>query len=537
MSTTSEAHILVTIPNATLSSTSSSGTLLTGQLALEYVTFDLPPTVAAATQDVLLVLVLRTPNNVVAFEAPLDPARALTVSSVAQPPPSSRNSNSGSGARWRYVFHATQDDTEFTVELPLEQPNADADDVELFHSVLVGYVADLRVDGELQPQSPPARLVEEGASAAAAEDDDDLRGRFVLMNEGDGEIVGTLDRSVRVREDPSLVEKGRERDPVVVELPEGADTLDDGLLDEEVLVRTIPPEDRDWMVKGAVFVWYVLFSPCHSTLSLTVRGFSHAISGTTTLLTSAMATASNLYIARSTPSTSTTSNSITTATTPKGSNTPSSSSPPPPAPPSRTLLILQSPTTRKHLDRIHTVSGSAVKLSNKATAAVEGLIERAIGSASSSSANRGKGRAVPSPQPTAASLPPRSRGPSSAPSDTKPALPPRRVTPSRGQSPQPLRTRTSLALSAALILGALEASSVRLVEAGGAAVTAAVSHKYGTTAGENAALAASTARNIVLVYVDVRGLRRRVIVNRVAKTWTRRRVARTREDDAAARRR
>ena len=250
-----------------------------------------------------------------------------------------------------------------------------------------------------------------------------------------------------------------------------------------------------------------------------------------------MATASNLYIARSTPSTSTTPNSATTATTPKGSNTPSSSSPPPPAPPSRTLLILQSPTTRKHLDRIHTVSGSAVKLSNKATAAVEGLIERAIGSASSSSANRGKGRAVPSPQPTAASLPPRSRGPSPAPPDTKPALPPRRATPSRGQSPQPLRTRTSLALSAALILGALEASSVRLVEAGGAAVTAAVSHKYGTTAGENAALAASTARNIVLVYVDVRGLRRRVIVNRVAKTWTRRRVARTREDDAAARRR
>jgi spartin len=524
MSTTSEAHILVTIPNATLSSSSSSETL-TGQLALEYVTFDLPPTVAAATQDVLLVLVLRT-GNVVAFEAPLDPARALTVSSVVQPP---------GGARRRYVFHATQDDTEFTVELPLEQPNTDHDDVELFHSVLEGYVADLRVDGELHLQSPPARLVEEGAVAA---EDDDLRGRFVLMDEGDGEIVGTLDRSVRVREDPSLVEKGRERDPVVVELPEGADTLDDGLLDEEVLVRTIPPEERDWMVKGAVFVWYVFFSSCLSTPSLTLRGFSHAISGTTTLLTSAMATASNLYIARSTPSTSTASNS-TTAATPKRSNTPSSSSPPPPAPPSRTLLILQSPTTRKHLDRIHTVSGGAVKLSNKATAAVENLIERAIGSAGSSSANRGKGRAVPFPPPTTASLPPRSRGPSPAPPDTKPALPPRRATPSRGQSPQPhlpLRTRTSLALSAALILGALEASSVRLVEAGGAAVTAAVSHKYGTTAGANAALAASTARNIMLVYVDVRGLRRRVIVRRVGKTWARGHVTRTREEDAAARR-
>jgi spartin len=528
MSTTSEAYILVTIPNATLSS-SSSGTI-TGQLALEYVTFDLPPT-AAVTQDVLLVLVLRT-GNVVVFEAPLDPTRALTVSS-AQPSSSRSGGGGGGSARRRYVFHATRDDTEFTVELPLppvEQPNAD--DIELFHSVLVGYVTDLRVDGELQLQlqsspAPPARVVE---GVAAAEED--LRGRFVLMNEGDGEIVGTLDGSVRVREDPSLVEKGHERDPVVVELPDGADTLDDGLLDEEVLVRTIPPEDRDWMLKGAVFV-------------------SHAISGTTTLLTSAMATASNLYIAHSTPSTATASNSTTAATTPKSSNTPSSSSSPPP-PPSRTLLILQSPTTRKHLDRIHTVSGGAVKLSNKATAAVESLIDRTIGGgSSSSSANRGKGRAVPSPQPTGASdttkhptpsLPPRSRGPSPTPPDTKPALPSRHATSSRGQSPlpapapQPLRTRTSLALSASLILSALEASSVRLVEAGGAAVTAAVSHKYGTTAGENAALAASTARNIVLVYVDVRGLRRRVVVKRVAKTWARGHVARTREEDAAARR-
>jgi spartin len=77
---------------------------------------------------------------------------------------------------------------------------------------------------------------------------------------------------------------------------------------------------------------------------------------------------------------------------------------------------------------------------------------------------------------------------------------------------------------------------VRLVEAGGAAVTAAVTHKYGTAAGENAALAARTARNIVLVYVDVRGLGRRVIVKRATKAWVKGRVAKAREDEAAARR-
>jgi hypothetical protein len=49
-----------------------------------------------------------------------------------------------------------------------------------------------------------------------------------------------------VHEDRSLAENGHERDPVVVELPEGADTVD-GLLDEDVLVLmcTIHPKDRD----------------------------------------------------------------------------------------------------------------------------------------------------------------------------------------------------------------------------------------------------------------------------------------------------
>jgi len=66
---------------------------------------------------------------------------------------------------------------------------------------------------------------------------------------------------------------------------------------------------------------------------------------------------------------------------------------------------------------------------------------------------------------------------------------------------------------------------VRLAEAGGAAVTAAVAHKYGATAGENAALASGAMRNVVLVYVDVHGLGRKAIVKRVAKTWAKGQVA------------
>ena len=234
MSTTSDAHILVTILNATLTS-SSSGTF-TGSLALEYITFDIPSSArATATRDVLLVLRIGTGNG--AFEAPLDPARALTVSTL--PPPS--GTTTATVTRYRYVFHATRDDSEFSVEFSATPETAD--DVELFHSVLVGYAADVHGDTEVQA----------AGARASDEEEVDLRGRFVLMNEDNGEIVGALDRSVRVREDPSLGERGHEDDPVVVELPEGGDPLDE-LRDIEVIVRTIPPEDRDWILKSAVFV-------------------------------------------------------------------------------------------------------------------------------------------------------------------------------------------------------------------------------------------------------------------------------------------
>ena len=66
-------------------------------------------------------------------------------------------------------------------------------------------------------------MVEEDA---AAEPEGDLRGRFVLMNEDDGQIVGTLDSSVRVNEDPSLAERGHEGDLVVVKLLKGTDNND-----------------------------------------------------------------------------------------------------------------------------------------------------------------------------------------------------------------------------------------------------------------------------------------------------------------------
>ncbi|KAI9446763.1 hypothetical protein H4582DRAFT_1804192 [Lactarius indigo] len=501
MSITSEAYVLVTIPNATLTSP-SSGTL-TGRVALEYITFSIP-TSSPAVRDVLLVLRLGDdPDGVSGFEAPLDPARTVTATVLP------------SGAR-RYVFHATRDDAEFALALPA--PPEASDDVELFHSVLAGYATDLRGGGwgdsaALPPAPDGAHYRPQRAGASWGED---FRGRFVLVNEDGGEIVGTLDESIRVREDPSLGLSGHENDPVVIELPEDADDTLEGLRNAEVLVRTVPREDRDWMMRSALFA-------------------SHVISGTTTLLTSAMTSASNYYVSHSTPS---------PHASGAASPTPGTIASPPP-PPSRTLLLLQSPTTRSHLARIYGVSGGAVKLSHKASAAAERLIQRAVGADKGKSRASAPASAIPSPSPSPANagkppLPPRSRGhspvppppPTYLPPPDKPALPPRQgghgsrgPSPTPHSAPPPLRTRTRAALSATLILASLAASTMRLVDAGGAAVAAAVSHRYGAVAGDNAALAGRTVRNVVLVYVDVRGFGRRALVKRTAKTWARGRAA------------
>ena len=263
VSSTPDAHILVTIPSVTLTS-SSSETFAGQQLALEYVTFDIPESSTAATRDVLLVLRVGTGTGTgssAAFEAPLDPARGLTVSTLpAAPAATSAPTPRTATATRRYVFHATRDDAEFSVELPVTPETAD--DVELFHSVLVGYATDVHSDAPADADADADAQLRQSAAnpeEAGSGGEEDLRGRFVLVNEDNGEIVGALDSSVRVHEDPSLGERGHEEDPVVVELPQGASALNE-LRDIEVLVRTVPPEDRDWMLKGAVFVRHVLAS-------------------------------------------------------------------------------------------------------------------------------------------------------------------------------------------------------------------------------------------------------------------------------------
>ena len=228
-----------------------------------------------------------------------------------------------------------------------------------------------------------------------------------------------------------------------------------------------------------------------------------------------------------------------------------------PVPPSRMMTLITHPTTHTALGYAHTASGHAVRVSAKTVELVQGMIRRAMGGRPTTT--------PPIPQQPVPLSPAHSASPASPPNlapvdpystyplppSEKPPLPARRDgskspapplpprSPNRSPAPLPsphppsslappplpLRTRDRLALSANLVLAAVDESTTRLLDAGTAQLGAVVGHRYGPAAARSTGLAAGTARNVVLVYVDVRGFARRALIKRAGKEFVKGRVA------------
>jgi spartin len=98
-------------------------------------------------------------------------------------------------------------------------------------------------------------------------EDSDLRGHLVLMDESNGDILGELPTSLHLTEDPALPNHAQASDAVVLEMqPEMYDActgaVQAGMIGEdlrearEVIVRAVPPEEQDWLMKSATLVRY-----------------------------------------------------------------------------------------------------------------------------------------------------------------------------------------------------------------------------------------------------------------------------------------
>lgn len=222
-----EAFLLLSLPNTTLT---TFGINQYGVLGLECVTIALPeglrPSVStAADRDVYLVL----RHN--SFEAPIDPARVI-------------QRTDGPDVR-TYTFRATEtepNDLVVAIAFSHSVPQL-LEDLETFESILSQY-ADFRGPSTSYPSAPHTFAGQE-----------DLRGHLVLINQDNGEVLGELDHKYRVREDPTLGQRGHEDDPVVIEIPvENLSGRDQDATTMEMFVRTIPPDQQDWITKSATVV-------------------------------------------------------------------------------------------------------------------------------------------------------------------------------------------------------------------------------------------------------------------------------------------
>lgn len=178
-----------------------------------------------------------------------------------------------------------------TVHLIIPPPTEDtphvAEDIETFDHLLTQY-AELSWTFASPSTAPPPLPARSGRSPAPGDGphqanikenvdeakpvaDPDLRGRLVLMDEANGDIVGELPKSMDIREDPALPATAQASDAVVLEMqPEMYDACtgvkdmgaegDELVEAREVIVRAIPPEEHDWLLKGATLVRCALLS-------------------------------------------------------------------------------------------------------------------------------------------------------------------------------------------------------------------------------------------------------------------------------------
>ncbi|KAF8913427.1 hypothetical protein CPB85DRAFT_1375636 [Mucidula mucida] len=515
MATTPEAFLLITLENATLRTGSS---IQTGTLGLECVTVPVH-----GQRDVFLVLRI---NDV---ELPIEHDRSISLDT------SSRSART-------YTLHPTDSDPNSVIlDVKTTWHPSFVADVETFDGILAQYT---QFTHQVTEKPIPAYVSEVSEKSRPLSD---YRGHLVLVNEDSGEVVGEFDKKINVHEDPKLRERGHEKDPVVITVPEGK-------------------VQDDWMTKSATVV-------------------SHVITHGTSLFITVLSGASQLYINNSSPSPHHPANAVNATG--------------PPKPPPRALVFLTSDKTRQNLSTAHAYTGKAVKISGKTIGMINGMIKKTMGSD-----KKGKGKAATTPPETGyiyagsspasappvngygspyqqaqaayqhntgkdappstpPSLPPnkpisRSTSPTPSyampspgapppyytsssgyltPNDNKPPLPPRSPSSSsRAPSPNPnqytqgLTTPPALPprkvsmtkrvlLSADLILSTIDVSTKRVLDAGTSRIGAVVGHKYGDQAGQNSEMMVGTARNVALVYVDMKGIGRKAILKTMGKEY------------------
>ncbi|KAG8861255.1 hypothetical protein FRB96_003205 [Tulasnella sp. 330] len=286
-------------------------------------------------------------------------------------------------------------------------------------------------------------------------DDRDLKGHLVLVDEEDGKVVGTLGDQYHVIEDPSVELDSKA--PVVMDMPEEGQT--------ELLMHSANLEEQDGVLKSAAYV-------------------SRGIVFATDLLGKGMTVASDYYVRNSTP-----------APTP----------------------VVFSDSTRNSLRRVHNVSGQAVKVTQTTTNMIFAMVDKAFDKVSGATQNQ---RSQPRsntmlaqgsmgiPEPT------QSGKEEGRTMDNQAAFHPAGQ-PSPPKKKQRLLNR--LLMSTDLIFTTLESSAQNLLTHGNDKLAVSLGHKYGSDVEGAVRHVGGAVRNVGVVYIDCRGVGRRVMIRKIGK--------------------
>lgn len=235
-SSNAEGFLLLTISNCTISSTSPAHPIngpsnsFTGLLSLECVTLLVADPGNPSERDVWLVLRVESQGNTQSVELPLPATQSILLSRELH----------------RYTIPMkTGGGGELVVTLGTPQNNAQKEDYETLEVILAQYAVLEVVREQFQPPPTAPPGYNEPSSSSAnqypSDPDGDLKGRLVLVDEDDGRIVGTLGDEFEIREDPNVRAEGREKDPVLIDIPE------EGGSRRQLFVHPVPVDNSDWI--------------------------------------------------------------------------------------------------------------------------------------------------------------------------------------------------------------------------------------------------------------------------------------------------
>ena len=238
--TGAEGLLLLTIDGASLSSTSPNyPTIPVGLLSLECVTIPISETAADPSEHDLWLVLRIDPSNQPADLSTSSPDGSLELALLAT----------------QHIIHDTSINTytlpltgpgaiyggtTLTIVLPTPSDSTLQEDYETLEVIFAQYAV---LQTVAHPSEPPPTY-----AALPLQYDGDLKGKLVLVDDENGQVIGELPENIQVQEDEAMKSppRGHEKGPVVVEMGDEKEGGGTG-----VFIHPITVDESDFLMRTA----------------------------------------------------------------------------------------------------------------------------------------------------------------------------------------------------------------------------------------------------------------------------------------------